>query len=133
MVDFPSRELMLLSLIAVVAFCFHCYTRYRCLISATPPGPVPIPFLGNIFDIPAETYWVTYNEWAKKYGSEFFFFPRHIRWIDDLLSSGEGDLISVRAFGQLTVIINSAKAARELLGRRSSNYSTKPRLAMLEL
>ncbi|KAI0034565.1 cytochrome P450 [Vararia minispora EC-137] len=96
----------------MLAFCTYYYIRYRRFLSDTPPGPKPLPFLGNIFDIPTEKYWVVYNEWSKEYNSE---------------------LISVRAFGQLTIIINSARAARELLGRRSSNYSDKPRLPMLEL
>jgi hypothetical protein len=50
-----------------------------------------------------------------------------------MISSPTGDLISVRAFGQLSIVVNTSKASKELLGRRSANYSDKPRLAMLEL
>ena len=36
-----------------------------------PPGPKPLPFLGNLLDIPKEQPWVKYKEWAKQYGEWF--------------------------------------------------------------
>lgn len=33
-----------------------------------PPGPKPLPLLGNIRDIPLVSPWFTYTEWRKKYG-----------------------------------------------------------------
>ena len=33
-----------------------------------PPGPKPLPFLGNIRDIPTVTPWLTYTNWRKQYG-----------------------------------------------------------------
>jgi len=34
-----------------------------------PPGPTPLPILGNLFDLPKESPWVTYAEWGKKFGT----------------------------------------------------------------
>jgi hypothetical protein len=34
-----------------------------------PPGPAPLPFLGNIRDLPAKHEWLTYAEWTKQYGA----------------------------------------------------------------
>jgi hypothetical protein len=32
------------------------------------PGPRPLPVIGNLFQIPRETPWKTYQEWSKIYG-----------------------------------------------------------------
>jgi hypothetical protein len=45
----------------------------------------------------------------------------------------QGDLVTVRVLGQNIIIINSAKAAQELLGKRSYNFSDRPRIPILEL
>ena len=33
-----------------------------------PPGPRPLPFIGNLFDIPKESSWLEYTQMSKKYG-----------------------------------------------------------------
>ncbi|KAF8168214.1 cytochrome P450 [Crassisporium funariophilum] len=73
-----------------------------------PPGPGGYPIIGNIHDVPHEYAWLTYSDWAKKYG--------HITYLNIL--------------GNPTIILNSAKAAIELLETRSSNYSDRPRMIM---
>ncbi|KAG2152780.1 cytochrome P450 [Suillus clintonianus] len=69
-----------------------------------PPGPRPLPFLGNIFDIDMVHPWRTYSEWKKRYGP----------------------IVSCRLIGQTVVIINSEKIARQLLDQRSAIYSDRP-------
>lgn len=76
-----------------------------------PPGPAPLPFLGNVLAIDVSTPWVTYKTWGNQYG----------------------DLIYTRLFGQDNIIINSEEIARELLENRSHNYSDRPELATSEL
>lgn len=34
-----------------------------------PPGPKPLPLIGNLLDLPLKDEAVTYNAWASKYGS----------------------------------------------------------------
>jgi hypothetical protein len=33
-----------------------------------PPGPPPLPLIGNLFDIPKEFSWLTYGQLSRKYG-----------------------------------------------------------------
>ena len=33
-----------------------------------PPGPHPLPLVGNMFQIPQKDEWPVYEAWAKKYG-----------------------------------------------------------------
>lgn len=41
-----------------------------------PPGPKPLPLIGNLLDIPLKNEAATYNAWANKYGS--FFIHRRV-------------------------------------------------------
>jgi hypothetical protein len=34
-----------------------------------PPGPQPLPIIGNLLDVPAEFSWLLYTQLAKKYGT----------------------------------------------------------------
>jgi hypothetical protein len=33
-----------------------------------PPGPKPLPFIGNALDFTVNNPWITYGKWKKKYG-----------------------------------------------------------------
>ncbi|KAI0315784.1 cytochrome P450 [Amylostereum chailletii] len=90
----------------------RAYLKHRRIVILTPPSPWPLPLVGNLFDIPSSAPWKAYAAWSKLYQS---------------------DLISVRAFGQLTIVVNTRTAARELFEVRSGNFSDRPRLAMIEL
>ena len=34
-----------------------------------PPGPRPLPIIGNLFDIPKQFSWLAYTQLSKKYGA----------------------------------------------------------------
>ncbi|KAH7926749.1 cytochrome P450 [Leucogyrophana mollusca] len=72
-----------------------------------PPGPPRLPFFGNALAMDPKNPWKTYAAWGAKYG----------------------DLFYVRFFNQDVVVINSEKIAKELLEKRSSNYSDRPFIA----
>lgn len=71
-----------------------------------PPGPRPIPIIGNIRGISINAPWLAYTEWGKQHG----------------------DIVYSHLFGQHIVVINSEKVAIELLKKRSYNYSDRPDL-----
>ena len=119
----PSRimarveTLVLTTLIAALISLIHAYqVRRRRLASnpkglPLPPGPRRLPLIGSLLEMPKDFYWITYANWAKKYG----------------------DVMYTNVCGQDMIILNSAEAALELLEKRSATYSDRPRLPMLDL
>ncbi|KAH9160855.1 hypothetical protein EDB89DRAFT_1811985, partial [Lactarius sanguifluus] len=69
-----------------------------------PPGPKRLPIVGNLFSMPSREEWITYRKWSEQLGS---------------------DVIHADVMGSHIVIINSMKAANELLEKRSSIYSDR--------
>jgi cytochrome P450 len=72
-----------------------------------PPGPAPLPLLGNVLSIDLKQPWLTYTEWGATYGDLFF----------------------LRLLGQEVVVINSQDIAEALMEKRSRIYSDRPYLA----
>ncbi|KAI3615363.1 cytochrome p450 [Moniliophthora roreri] len=70
-----------------------------------PPGPKGYPIIGNIFDLDTSRPWHTFVKWKKTYG----------------------DIVHFRLFNQDFILLNSAKAAGDLLDRRAAKYSQRPR------
>ncbi|KAH9898437.1 cytochrome P450 [Cubamyces lactineus] len=76
-------------------------TYPRCL--PLPPGPKRQPILGNALDIPLSKQWLTFQRWAEIYG----------------------DIFSISLLGQPVIVLNSVKAAKDLLDKRSAIYSDR--------
>ncbi|KAH9929386.1 cytochrome P450 [Fomitopsis serialis] len=74
-----------------------------------PPGPKPLPIVGNVHQVPAEYQEKTFARWSKEYGN----------------------LIYATMFTRPILIINTQKIARELLDKRGNRYSSRPRMVML--
>ncbi|KAF7346057.1 hypothetical protein MSAN_01831700 [Mycena sanguinolenta] len=75
------------------------------------PGPKSRFLVGNLFDIPTETPWITYMEWGKQYG----------------------DVVYAQMLGKHIIILNSVKAATELLEKRATIYSDRPTMPIVSL
>lgn len=77
-----------------------------------PPGPKGLPFLGNLLENASSQPWILYREWGQQYG----------------------DMIFLRyPMNSNTLILNSAKAAFDLLEKKSGVYSDRPVSVMYEL
>ncbi|PVF96201.1 cytochrome P450 [Serendipita vermifera] len=68
-----------------------------------PPGPKPVPILGNAPQFPQDRWYETFSEWTKTYG----------------------DMIYMNVLGNKMVIVNSLDVARDLLEKRGQNYSNR--------
>ncbi|KAI0697257.1 cytochrome P450 [Cytidiella melzeri] len=70
-----------------------------------PPGPPADPIIGHLRIFPRKSDRdEVFRKWARKYG----------------------DVFSLRVLGQTIVVLNSEKAATELLEKRSAQYSDRP-------
>ncbi|KAI0772523.1 cytochrome P450 [Trametes elegans] len=74
----------------------------------SPPGPKPLPVVGNIFDLTSHELWVRVAGWAKTYGGTVY----------------------LHVFGQGLLFLNTQEAATDLLEKRGAIYSDKPPLVM---
>ncbi|KAI0060304.1 cytochrome P450 [Artomyces pyxidatus] len=101
--------LLTLALLKFLGDSFAARRRNTLLI---PPGPIGLPILGSLLSIPPHAPWKLYAAWSSKYKS---------------------DLVSLRILGQLSIIINTKRAAKELYERRSAMYADRPLTTMMEL
>lgn len=74
-----------------------------------PPGPMPLPFVGNKFNLPKSKPWIQFQEWSKVYG------PIFTIWIGR----------------KPTVVISDPNIAVELMEKRSTKYSSRPRMVAM--
>ncbi|KAF2122592.1 cytochrome P450 [Lophiotrema nucula] len=83
----------------------YAYMLY--LRSKMPPGPFPLPIIGNTFSLPDTKPWIYFETLSKKYNTPLITF-----WI------GRNP----------TVWINDAWTANELLDKRAGIYCSRPRM-----
>ncbi|KAF8182928.1 cytochrome P450 [Pholiota molesta] len=92
-------------------FLFLFFT-YRTMVSPRskfPPGPRPLPIIGNILQIPTDSQEEVFTDWKAQYG----------------------DVVYIKIFKQPMIILNGLQSARDLLDKRSSIYSDRPRFVLL--
>lgn len=77
-----------------------------------PPGPPGEPLIGHLRVVPTDNPENTYMQWSKKYNS---------------------DILSVNILGQPVIVLNSVRAAVDLLDKRGANYSDRPRFVLFEV
>ncbi|XP_030626551.1 cytochrome P450 2J2 [Chanos chanos] len=75
-----------------------------------PPGPWPLPFIGNLYHISLKKIHIQFAEFAEKYGSIF----------------------SVRIFGQKVVVLNGHKVVKEAFIQQGDNFADRPSLPIFE-
>ncbi|RDB29524.1 hypothetical protein Hypma_015428 [Hypsizygus marmoreus] len=111
-ISWSQLDCATLAAAGLVALCLNRYVASRRPYASLPlpPGPKS-SWLGKV-SLPQTYQWLTYAEWRQTYG----------------------DLIYIYIFGNPILVLNSAKAASDLLEKRGSNYSSRPiRTMVVEL
>ncbi|KAI9441797.1 cytochrome P450 [Lactarius indigo] len=101
-------DCLALSTFLYILFAFRDHRRRRG--SPYPPGPPSWPIIGNLLDVPKLSPWLTYMNMSKKYG----------------------DVISIRVFGQVVVVLRSPTAIKDLLERRGELYADRSPFPIFE-
>ncbi|EMD32760.1 hypothetical protein CERSUDRAFT_118484 [Gelatoporia subvermispora B] len=95
----------ILVLIFLVPLCRLAYRRWNGTVAdQLPPGPPKLPLLGNVHQLPQEYQERTLANWGRKYG----------------------DIVFAQLFRTPAIIISSATIAKDLMEKRSANYSSRP-------
>ncbi|KAK5721161.1 hypothetical protein LTR17_014802 [Elasticomyces elasticus] len=90
----------------VLVVCLWRLSRMGARDPRLPPGPPTIPILGNAHQIPTTGLGKKFLGWAKEYGS----------------------IYSLKVFDATMIVIADRKAVYELLDKKGSIYSERPRL-----
>ncbi|KAE9397734.1 cytochrome P450 [Gymnopus androsaceus JB14] len=100
--DRSVLQLLAIPIVALIVMKSLSKSKHR-----MPPGPRGLPILGNIFQLP-QFQWLKFTEWKEQYGPIF----------------------SLNLAGNPVIVLNSHEVVTELLEKRSTIYSDRPRFIM---
>ncbi|KDR66580.1 hypothetical protein GALMADRAFT_1146457 [Galerina marginata CBS 339.88] len=110
MIPLPTGVDLLVVLASLTAAAFLYVKTSKRSVLALPPGPKGLPVIGNLLDLPNGFEWETYARWGKEYNS---------------------GVIYLSVAGNDFIVLNSFNAAIDLLEKKSSIYSSRPRFTMV--
>ncbi|KAK7056377.1 hypothetical protein VNI00_002931 [Paramarasmius palmivorus] len=107
----PMKSLLCTALVFTVSFAIISRLVKSRRVGERIPGPLGVPLLGNLLQLGGRNNWLTFTEWRKQYG----------------------DIVYINIAGKDAVILNSRKVAGDLLDRRATIYSDRPRNIVTQL
>ncbi|KAJ0116986.1 hypothetical protein J7T55_003401 [Diaporthe amygdali] len=111
-VGLPQLLTRLLALAGLALTCITSYNYIRVLHlrRKLPPGPFPLPIIGNHFRIPFVQPWIKFEEWSRQYAN-----PMITLWLGS----------------RPIIVLNDAWTASDLLEKRADVYSSRPRFVSM--
>ena len=95
------------SVLAAAAIGLMCLYLIRQLVTISslplPPGPRPLPVIGNVHQAPKSHAWLQFAKWGKEYGPIFY----------------------MSMLGKPLIVLSTSQAAHELLAKRGATFSDR--------
>lgn len=92
-----------------------------------PPGPRPLPIIGNLLDMPSLRQWLGFRDLCSKHGA-------YISHSCNLYAEKiTGEIVYLDILGKPVLIVGSVRAATEILEKRSANTSDRTPSHLLPL
>lgn len=92
-----------------------------------PPGPRPLPIIGNLLDMPSLRQWLGFRDLCSKHGA-------YISYSCNLNADNiTGEIVYLDILGKPVLIVGSVRAATEILEKRSANTSDRTPSHLLPL
>ena len=96
-----------------------------------PPGPSSWPIIGNYFNFSRDKQpWIAYTNMSKKYGRHNIFGTISS---PQLIRSSLGNIVYLRSFSKVTIVLSSFSAVKDLLEKRGEYYSDRPCITITEM
>ncbi len=100
-------RLPLLLLSTLVLLILVDYARMLYLRRSLPPGPFPLPLIGNHYRIPHKSPWKDFEKWSQYY---------------------DNPMLTIWLGRKPVIILNDCWTASDLMEKRAALYSSRPRM-----
>jgi hypothetical protein len=97
------------------------YNGYSKKHDPLPPGPPAEPLFGHLRLIPPVGQETLFYKWGKVYGNQFYSALNAVSCHPRL-----GDVVHLHFLGRSIIVLNSVKAAIDLLDDRGAKHSDRP-------